>query len=477
MMKKLTVFQQNDSHGCLEMHDELYWQGNKPVLIRAGGFARINHYVKTVKKQQDNVLFFDGGDLFHGQLPLVKSQGEAIIPILKKMELDGVVPGNWDFAYGKQQLKKLVSELSFPMLACNVRDSDTEKPFLTPYKIYEMAGLDVGVIGLTYGHGEQTMPNSFSEGLFFTLGIEEVNRIVQTIQGKVDLIIVVSHLGLPLDVKLASQIKGIDVILSGHSHDRIKRPINAEGTVIVQAGSNSAFLGRLDITMEGGNISHLAYRLIDVHESLQEDHEVQELVQTVMDPFSNEMNHIAGMTNTLLHRMTLEQSPMDKLITDAYLHSYDCDIAFSHGWRYGPPVASGNLSMYDLHNIIPTNPKLFTVEIEGHALRNLLEKNLEMVFSADPFEQKGGYILRSTGLAMTYKPYNPEGYRIQTLHVDGKELDDHRTYRVVGGGEQLLKGLEQAKTYVDARAIEVICSYLKDKGPFESNDYNQIISV
>lgn len=477
MPKNITIFQQNDSHGCLDTHDEFYWQGNKPVLRKAGGLARINQYVKYVKRQQHNVLFFDSGDLFHGTLPLIKSQGEALIPILKKMEIDGFVPGNWDFAYGKEQLKKMTSELPFPTLTCNVREKDTKKPFFSPYTIYQMDGMDVGVIGLTYGYEEQTMPGHFTEGLSFTLGIEEVSYIVQTLRVQVDLIVVASHLGLPLDVKLASFVKGIDVILSGHSHDRIRRPIIVDGTIVVQAGSNSAFLGRLDISLESGNISHFEYQLIDVHEGLQEDLEVNDLVKSAVEPFNEELNHIVGKTNNLLHRMTLEQSPMDKLITDAYLHSYNCDIAFSHGWRYGPPIAAGSLSMYDLYSIIPTNPYLFTVEVEGYALRNILENNLEMVFAADPFEQKGGYILRSSGLTMTYKPYNPKGNRIQTLYVGGEELDHHATYKVVGGGEQLLKGIEKSKTYVDARAIDVICSFLKDKGSFELNNFNQIISV
>ncbi|MCM3745299.1 bifunctional metallophosphatase/5'-nucleotidase [Sporosarcina luteola] len=477
MTKKITIFQQNDTHGCLDAHDEFYWQGNAPVLKRAGGLARISKYVKDVKKQLKNVLFFDGGDLFHGTLPLVKSKGEALIPILKEMELDGFVPGNWDFAYGKKQLKKLVGELPCSTLACNVFEDDTQEPFLTPYKIYELTGMNVGVIGLTYGHEKETMPESFTNGLSFTLGVEEVSGIVEAILDKVDLIIVVSHLGLPLDVKLASLVKGIDVILSGHSHDRVINPIDVEGTLVVQAGSNAAFLGRLDLTVEGASITHYEYQLIDVHENMQEDPHVAELVNTALEPFSKEINEIAGVTNTLLHRMSLEQSPMDKLITDAYLHSYDCHIAFSHGWRYGPPMAAGPLSIFDLYSIIPTNPNLFTVEIEGQALRKTLEKNLEMVFSANPFKQKGGYILRSSGLSMTYKPYNPKGHRIQTLHVGGRELDDHATYKVAGGGGQVMKECEKNKTYFDHQAIDVISSFLKEKGPFELRGSKQIISV
>src|SRR5690606_17746245 len=119
---KFTLIQQNDTHGCLELHNELYWSTEGPVLKKAGGLARISRYVKTLKKEQENVLFFDGGDLFHGTLPLVASKGEAILPLLEKMDIDGFVPGNWDYAYGKKQLRNLTDRLPFPALSCNVKD-------------------------------------------------------------------------------------------------------------------------------------------------------------------------------------------------------------------------------------------------------------------------------------------------------------------------------------------------------------------
>ncbi|WP_257988459.1 5'-nucleotidase C-terminal domain-containing protein [Bacillus sp. V33-4] len=135
-----------------------------------------------------------------------------------------------------------------------------------------------------------------------------------------------------------------------------------------------------------------------------------------MNPIKSKAE-IVGRTNSILHRMTLNEAPMDRLITDSYLHSYDCDLTFSHGWRYGTPIAPGPISMDDLHSIIPTNPEMFTLEMDGHRLLKAIEKNLEQVFSADPFKQKGGYILRSSGLFMTLKPYNPEGNRIQSLQI------------------------------------------------------------
>lgn len=477
MTKTITIFQQNDTHGCIQTHDEFYWDKNQPILQPAGGLSKINAYVKKVKENTENVLFFDGGDLFHGTLPLVESRGEALIPILQQMELDGFVPGNWDFAYGKEQLKKLVEQLPFPTLACNVKNEEDGSPFLTPYIIREMTGIKVGIIGLTYGHEEKTMPASFTEGLSFSLGVDEVRACVNQINDQVDLIVVVSHLGLPLDTKLASMINGIDLILSGHSHDRVMRPIEKNGTIVVQAGSNAAFLGRLDITVHDREIIRYDYELLDVHNEWQEDAIVEELVKSALQPYDGMMNDIVGATDDILHRMTLHQASMDELITKSYLHSYHADIALSHGWRYGPPVGKGPITLYDLHSIIPTNPKLFTVELEGRELLQAMENNLEMVHSKDPFEQKGGYVLRSSGLSLTYKPYSPKGYRIQTFHIGNEELDEHKTYKIVSASAQILKGFEERKMYEDALAIDGIQTFLRDAGTFKIERNDHIITV
>nr|WP_257988460.1 hypothetical protein [Bacillus sp. V33-4] len=160
------------------------------------------------------------------------------------------MPGNWDFAYGKEQLKSLVDSLPFPTLLSNVLDENTAQPFLYPYIIKELQGVKVGIIGMTYPFVDQTMPDTFSKGLSFSIGVKETERIVETIRGDVDLVIILSHMGLPLDVKLASLVKGIHVILSGHSHDRVIQPIFQDETLIVQAGSSSSFIGRLDITVD-----------------------------------------------------------------------------------------------------------------------------------------------------------------------------------------------------------------------------------
>lgn len=475
-MKELSIIQQNDTHGAIESHEEFFWNGNSPSLSTVGGLARISQYVKQLKSSGKHVLFFDGGDLFHGTAPLVSSQGTALLEVLNEMPLDAWVPGNWDFAYGKGALTHLAASVSFETLACNITDTETGASLFKPYMIKEINGLKIGVIGLTYPYVDLTMPASFSEGLAFSLGIEEVKQAVANLQGTVDLIMLNSHMGLPLDIQLVKDVSGIDLILSGHSHDRVRKPLKVNDTLIFQSGSSSSFVGRIDLKISGGKIKDYSHKLITLNTSFVEDPIVLEKVNALLLPFEEMRRTQVGVSHSLLHRMTLQEAPMDQLITDAYLTHFGADLSFSHGWRYGTPISPGTLSLYDLHTIIPTNPKLFEIELSGQMLRKVLEKNLQQVFAANPYEQKGGYILRSSGLDLIFKPYNPEGERIQELFVKGKEVSATNTVKVIGGGEQLFKNLESQKHYHNIQAIDVIQEFL-ERQPFETDHQSHIISV
>ncbi|WP_274364843.1 bifunctional metallophosphatase/5'-nucleotidase [Paenibacillus thermotolerans] len=291
---KLTILQQNDTHGCLEPHPEFFWHAGRPIYRTAGGYARISGYVQQVREDTDHVLYVDGGDVFHGTGPLVKSQGEIMIDILNHLRLDAMVPGNWDFAYGPDQLRKLAGSLQFPLLACNVHGKKT--PFAA-YAIKEYPGCRVGLIGLAYPHLEETMPPSFAGNFNFTHGVEELSKWIPRLRSeeKADLIIVLSHMGLPLDVKLAGLVSGIDILLSGHSHDRIKRPIRTNGTLIVKSGASGSFIGRLDIELEFGRIARFQHRLVTLLEAdYPLDPNMQTLIDAHLSPYRSEMMEVVA---------------------------------------------------------------------------------------------------------------------------------------------------------------------------------------
>ncbi|GGD83739.1 bifunctional metallophosphatase/5'-nucleotidase [Paenibacillus nasutitermitis] len=295
---------------------------------------------------------------------------------------------------------------------------------------------------------------------------------------RVDLVIVVSHMGLPLDVKLASLINGIDVILSGHSHDRITRPILQSGCIIIQSGASGSFLGRLDLTVEGGRITDFKHQLVFLStEEYEEDQEVAQLAVELLNPFRQQLDPVVGEISTPLHRMTLNESPMDRQITDAYLHHMDADIALSHGWRYGAPILPGPVTVKDLYQIIPTNPELFTLELDGLSILEALENNLEQVYANDPFQQKGGYVLRSSNIAMAYKPYNPKGYRIQHIEVKGENLQLDKIYRLVAAGQQILKPYATKHKPIGVHSHDVLSEYFSASSKVNVDNRPHIFTI
>ncbi|QSF42469.1 bifunctional metallophosphatase/5'-nucleotidase [Paenibacillus tianjinensis] len=479
-MTQLTIIQQNDTHGYIESHEEFFWKGDAPEYRQAGGFARIARIVKEIRKNNSNVLFVDSGDFLHGTGPSVLTRGSTIVPLLNALEIDAAVPGNWDFAYGSERLLQLQQRLAFPMIAFNLKHKDNNSYVFKPYIIKETDSLRLGIIGLTYPYVHETMPPSFSGLLSFSLGTEDLPAVIQKLkkEERVDLIIVVSHLGLPLDVKLASQVPGIDIILSGHSHDRLSQPIIHKGCIIIQSGASGSFLGKLVVSIEQGKLTDYKHELIPIYaDRYEEDAEMKFMIDESLFPFRDQLSEAVGTIRTPLHRMTLQEAPMDRLITDAYLAHMDADVSFSHGWRYGAPVLPGIVTMNDLYNMIPTNPELFILEMDGASLFSALERNLEQVFAADPYQQKGGYILRSSNLMMAYKPYNPQGHRIQHMEIKGKLVQGDRIYRIAGAGEQLFMKHSVSRKMQNVHAHDVLKEYFARKGEITINDSPFIISI
>jgi sulfur-oxidizing protein SoxB len=477
---EITLIQQNDTHGCLDAHPEFFWHHSQPSYVSCGGFSRIHRYVTQLKKQRPHVLFVDGGDLFHGTAPLVLSKGEAIIPLLNQMSLDAFVLGNWDYAYGTTQLFSLLNQITFPALAMNVKSSSAAGPFQTQW-IKEIGGIRVGMTGWTYPFVDQTMPPAFSEGLSFSLDVDEMSQNIRKLreEEKCDLVIVLSHMGLPLDVRAASSIEGINIILSGHSHDRLAHPIRQNGTWIIQSGASSSFLGQLDLSFEYGMITNVHHRLIPLYaDEFEEDPDISKLIREINGMHEAHLSEVIGELKTPLHRMFLNETPMDRLITDAYLHTVEADIALSHGWRYGAPILPGLVTLRDLYQMIPTNPELFTVELDGKHILKAFESNLEQVFSPDPFQQKGGYVMRASGITMAYKPYNPPGHRIEHFLVQGKPLKHDTMYRIVSAGEQILRKHDPIKKKkLGIQAHDAITHYFKTYKKIEIIDAPRIFCI
>jgi 2',3'-cyclic-nucleotide 2'-phosphodiesterase (5'-nucleotidase family) len=478
--KGLTIVQMNDSHAYLDLHQELFWKGNHAEYRRAGGYARIATILNRVREEKSGqVLAFDGGDTIHGTYAAVKTQGEALIPVLIRLGFDAMT-AHWEFAYGPEQFMKVAGQLSYPVLACNVYDQKSHALVFPAYMIREVGGLRVGVIGIASNIVDKTMPPSFSKGIYFTLGNAELPGIITRLRNgeKVDLIVVLSHLGFPQDAKLAQEIQGIDVILSSHTHNRLFAAKQVGHTIIIQSGAHGSFLGQLDLKIDGGRIVDFRHQLLIVEESIPPDQTVQALVDGALAPYGEELSQVVGHTSTALHRNTMLESTMDNLLLQSILEHTGAQIAFSNGWRYGAPIAPGPITLNDLWNIIPVNPPISLVELTGDEIRTMLEENLEHVFAHDPYHQMGGYVKRMLGLNLYVKIENDVGQRIQQLFVQGKPVPMDKLYTaafVTAQGVPNKYG--SGRRDLDIHAVDALQQYVAQNTPVEANLRGTVMAV
>ena len=474
---QLSIGYVNDVHGYLEPHAELFYEGGKEIIETAGGYAKIATVFKSIQGENPNTLFFDGGDTFHGTLPLIQSKGEAIIPILNALNFSAMV-GHWDFGYGPQQLKHLAGKLNYPVLGINVYNED-DTLFLKPYIIKEVENIKIAVIGICSNIIDKTMPKRFSEGIKITDGTKELPLFIKQVKGEgADIIILLSHNGFPQDVEMLTAIPGVDICLSAHTHNRLYEAIKVNTTIVIQCGCHGSFVGHLNVDIQERKIVDYKYQLITVTKDVKADADVAAIVEKLMLPYKNMQQEQVGNTDVILHRYNTLEASMDNLLLSAIHSAAKSDVAFSNGWRYGAPVNKGVITKWDLYNIIPMNPVISTVELTGEEIINMLEENLERTFSPEPMKQMGGYVKRCIGLHVKMRIENPKGNRIQQIFIGDEPLIKEKSYKasfVTSQGVPEKFGTNRKD--MNVKAVEAMATYLKetvDFSPMETNTFSLV---
>lgn len=461
----------NDSHAYFNLHQEMFLESNKAVYRKVGGYARIATLVQEIRESnRERVLFCDNGDTLNGTYPAFTTNGAAMIPIVNALGIDAM-SSHWEFAYGPSLFEKRVAELNFPVLAINIFDKNTNALIFPPYIVKDMDGLKVGLIGIASNIIDETMPPSFSEGLRFTLGKEELPPVIEKLKKteKVDLIILISHLGFPQDMKLISEVQGIDLCLSGHTHNRTAEPVMQGQTLVMQSGCHGSFLGRIDLEVADGKITNYEHQLIEVEANIIPDPFMSHIIERELAPYNEKLSEIVGETATALNRYTMLESTMDNFLLQSIIEASGAELAFSNGWRYGGPVIPGAITVNDLYNIIPMNPPIGTVKLTGDEILLMLEENLERTFAADPYEQMGGYIKRGLGLTVYLKVENPAGQRIQQVFVGDEPLAPTRIYQVAFVTEQgVSKKYGHQRSALEIHAVQAMQAYLEKHKPMFS---------
>ena len=433
--KRVTLLHLTDTHAQLESHWE-YLPGQKSAIAMMGGFARLKTAIDAQRSTSHGPAFLvDGGDLVQGSGPAAWTRGEVMVEPSNALELDAFVPGNWEPVYGPAQFEKLMGRLKTKVIAYNFHHKSTGKRMFEPAAIYKRDGVKVALIGLADPTTTDRQPPTQVEGLDSTK-IRGLKEYVQELRRAElpDLVVAVTHTGLTLSRQLAREIPELDVILSGHTHERTDKAIREGKVLVVEAGSNGSFLGRLDLTLNpDGGIADHAFHLIPIHASdFAEEAGLAGIVRRVLEPHRTKMEEVLCETKSLILRYDVFETNADNLISDAIRDTAKVDIGFTNGFRFAPPIVAGPFTQADLWNLLPLDTRLKKGWVTGKELKAYLERELELVFSRDAWKLSGGWGPRASGMEMSFAAQAPTGQRLQSVKVSGEEVDENRKYTIVG---------------------------------------------
>ncbi|GLR85750.1 thiosulfohydrolase SoxB [Bradyrhizobium iriomotense] len=422
---------------------------------KLGGFAHLKTLIDRLRNDvgEQHSLLLDGGDLWQGTGLANVVQGRGMVEIANLLGIE-VMTGHWEFTYGEQVLRDNLERFKGEFLAQNVFlteeaafndaqafDKATGRVF-KPSTIRELGGYRVAIIGQAFPYVPIAHPKRFTPDWTFGIREEELQKLVDGLRGndKVDAVILLSHNGMDVDLKLASRVTGIDVILGGHTHDAVPQPVavkNASGTTLVSnAGSNGKFLAVLDLQLAKGKVSDIRYHLLPVYsELLKPDPAMAELIGKVRAPHVADWSEKIATADRLLYRRGNFSGPMDELICSALRRELDTEIALSPGFRWGVTALAGQPLTFEdvLAETAISYPETYVQEMTGGQIKDVLEDICDNLFNPDPYHQQGGDMVRAGGLNYTCTPTAAIGSRISALTLDGgKPLEAQRRYKVAG---------------------------------------------
>jgi sulfur-oxidizing protein SoxB len=466
-----------DMHAQLDTHWE-YLPEDPQHLHRMGGFARIRTSLDRERASAPGAVFtLDGGDTFQGSAIAAWTQGEAVVAPLNALGIDAGIPGNWEPVYGPAVFRKLMGEVNYKVICYNFSEKATGKRLFAPSVVLEKKGVRVAFVGVTDPATTTRQPPAQVAGLDSTQ-MAGLREFVQNMKRREhpDLTVLVDHTGLAPSVQLAQSIPEFDIVLSGHTHERVYRPILVGKTIVVEPGSMGSFVGELDVTISDGKISNYRYNLIGVDEAqFAENQKVKALIEAAERPFQARLHEVVGSTKTPLMRYDVLETSMDNFVDDAVREITHTDIAFTNGFRFSPPLAAGPITQADVWNILPLDARLKAGRVSGKQLRPYLEHEMELVYAKDPAKLSGGWGIRPSGMTIVFTAGAPEGSRIKDVKIGGKELQADASY-TIGGCEQegevldricRLSGVSDAR-YVPGTVHSALLAYLKAHSPIES---------
>ena len=437
---------------------------------KVGGFSHLATLVKRMKASRPGALLLDGGDTWQGSGTALWTNGQDMVDACKLLGVD-VMTGHWEFTLGMERVKEIVDKDfagKVDFVAQNIKTQDFGDPVFKPYVMREINGVSCAIIGQAFPYTPIANPRYMMADWAFGIQDENMQKMVDEVRGKgAQVVVVLSHNGMDVDLKMASRVSGIDAILGGHTHDGM--PVatlvsNKSGkTIVTNAGSNSKFLGVLDFDVKDGKVADFRYKLLPIFSNmLPADQDMEALINRVRAPYESKLAEKLAVTEGTLYRRGNFNGTGDQLLVDALMDVQGAEIAFSPGFRWGTTLLPGQAITREwLMDMTATTYSYATVtEMTGETIKTVLEDVADNLFNPDPYYQQGGDMVRVGGLEYSCTPNASMGKRINDMRLNGKPIDASKKYKVAGWAPVA----EEARTAGNPMVWDVVETWLKDSG-------------
>ncbi len=443
---------------------------------KVGGFAHLATLVKKMKASRPGALLCDGGDTWQGSATALWTNAQDMVDATLKLGVD-VMTGHWEFTYGEDRVMEIIEndlDGKIDFVAQNVISRDWEEPVFKPYVIKEMNGVSVAIVGQAFPYTPIANPSHMVPNWSFGIRDDRMQEVVDEARGKgAQVVVVLSHNGADVDIKLASRVRGIDAILGGHTHDGMPEPVLVENpggkTLVTNAGSNGKFLGVLDFEFRDGKVQAWKYKLLPVFsDMLPADPDMQALIDKIRAPYTAQLNEVLATTDDTLYRRGNFNGSFDQLIVDALMEAKGAEIAFSPGFRWGTSLLPGDGITMErvMDQTAITYPATTLNELSGEMIKNILEDVADNIFNPDPYYQQGGDMVRVGGLEYAIEPNASAGNRIREMTLGGKAIEASKKYKVAGWAS--------VQPNVEGEAIwDVVGNWLRNQKTVSVNKLNQ----
>ena len=443
---------------------------------RVGGLDRVATVVNHIRSERPDALLLDGGDTWHGSYTCHHTAGQDMVNVMNTLRPDAMT-FHWEFTLGSERVNEIVENLPFAALGQNIFDSEWDEPteMFPPYKFFETGGVKVAVIGQAFPYMPIANPGWMFPGYSFGIRDENMQAMVDEVRAQgAELVVCLSHNGFDVDKQMAGIVTGIDVILSGHTHDALPEPVLVGKTIIVASGSNGKFVSRVDLDVRNGQMMGFRHKLIPIFSDvITPDAEVKKVIDAQRAPFETQLNEVIGRTadDQTLYRRGNFNGTWDDLICNALIEEREADIALSPGVRWGPSILPGqDITREDIWNVTSMSyGEAYKTEMTGEFLHVVLEDVADNLFNPDPYYQQGGDMVRVGGLGYRIDINKPQGQRItdMTLLKTGDRIDPARTYNVAGWAS-VNEGTEGPKIW------DVVEDHIRKQGTISLDPNNSV---